>query len=806
MDLILETNKYQTKLTDEIKQKYHRDVITDLYEAVDTIAFVKHLISNDRPYAKDLPVMTYENEEGELIEYEDGRKVIDITKPHFLEDMDFFRERALFFDKHGKYTNIMPSANPKGEYARFWKEELRRWRDGYVRPSDGEWIPGGLYFYWNYYPIWLSEKKSEKSKKRASRVKKFPKPWLGDYLFFHYMEQGQHEGQHGKILKCRGVGFSFKMASLSPRNMYALPGEGNPNFHLASDKTFLSGDKGIWGKVLSGLDWVAQNTPLPKIRLVDGKRAMEVQLGYEDEYGVRKGLLSSVFGISLKDNPDKARGVRGPLIHYEEDGLFRGLEDAWNINLAATQDGEESFGYMLAGGTGGVEGASFAGSEKLFYFPRAYNIYGIPNVYDKNINGATVCGFFWPAYLNRNLCYDENTGEPDVIKALLQILEERVRIKYNSSDPRAVTQKKAEIPITPQEAIMRTEGTLFPVADLKEYLSEISPIKEKFCSSHYTGELVLSHGEIEYKPNADKHPIRNYPPEVAGDLSGSIEIFEMPELDASGKPYKNRYIAGIDPYDDDTSTTTSLGSIFIFDIVTDRIVAEYTGRPTLANDFYETCARLLKFYDARANYENNKKGLYAYFSHHNITYLLVDTPDILKDMDMVKGNLYGNKAKGTNANNIINGWGRRLQADWMNSEAYQVVSLYEEALEEPEEREERLNGPKFNNLHKIRSFGYLQETIQWNEDGNFDRVSAMGMCMILREDYRKYKYNLSSETSSNKSEEDPFFTKNWDNRVGGTDIFVNSSDRIGFDGNGILYNKEKRNLITNTLNEESRNN
>ena len=76
------------------------------------------------------------------------------------------------------------------------------------------------------------------------------------------------------------------------------------------------GDKGVFGKVMDVLDWIAENTPLPKLRLLDSKRGMEIQLGYTDEYGVRKGILSSVFGISLKDNPDKARGIRGPLIHY----------------------------------------------------------------------------------------------------------------------------------------------------------------------------------------------------------------------------------------------------------------------------------------------------------------------------------------------------------------------------------------------------------------------------------------------------------------------------------------------------------
>src|SRR5690606_13830894 len=63
--------------------------------------------------------------------------------------------------------------------------------------------------------------------------------------------------------------------------------------------------------------------------------------------------LSSVYAISLKDNPDKARGVRGAFMHYEEDGLFPNLEKAWNVNRKAFEDGGVASGYMLSGGTGG---------------------------------------------------------------------------------------------------------------------------------------------------------------------------------------------------------------------------------------------------------------------------------------------------------------------------------------------------------------------------------------------------------------------------------------------------------------------
>jgi hypothetical protein len=737
----MELNKYQSKIDDELRESLPKEVYENLIEYISTIRFIKNLIAPEsiRGFAKDRP-------KSEL--YDDDRIDVDLTNPHILEDMDYFREAAIFFQKNGKYTNISPNSNPKSEYAEFWKEELKRWKYGMIRESDGEWIPGELYFYWNYSPIWLVETiatsgKGERS--QGERVRKFAKPWLGDYLYFHYTCRAKRLGKHGKVLKTRGIGFSFKNASESPRNMYVLPGSGNPNFHLASDKGFLSGDKGIWGKVIDTLDWIAENTPLPRMRTIDATKEMNIQLGFKDEYGTRKGLLSSVYGISLKDNPDKARGIRGPLIHYEEDGLFPNLEKAWNVNRKAVEDGGVSSGFMLSGGTGGVEGASFSGSEKLFYKPGAYNILGIPNVFDKSATGETECGFFWGAYLNRNECYDESVGEPDVIKALVEILLDRHQVKYNSSDARAITQKKAEEPITPQEAIMRTEGTVFPVADIKDYLETIGPKKESFLAEHYIGDLIYnSTGDVEWKPSTDKFPLRAYDSSDT-DRTGCLEIFEMPRKNANGEIPRGRYIFGIDPIDADTGS--SLFSIIGLDTFTDRIICEYTGRPRLANDAYEIALRVLKFYNGEANYESNLKGLFSYFDARNCLHYLSDVPQILKDMDMVKAtNLYGNKAKGTHANKEINKWGRLLQAQYM-------LTRYNEGDEDDTSLK----------LHHIRTIPYLEECIAWNSDGNFDRVSAAGMLFLLRED-RVKRTNSAKENQEKqikKLTNDPFFTKNY---------------------------------------------
>lgn len=757
-------NKYQTVLTPELQASLPKEVYNELISMVDSIPFIQWLVQPEeiRGFAKDKERHCDLEDTDPRKQYDDSRIVVDITKPHILENMDFFRERAIFFDKYKVYTDLTPNPNPNGEYALFWKEELRRWKDGLVRPSDGEWIPGGLYFYWNYCPIWLVEEINVvvkgKAKTKGVRRRDFPKPWLGDYLFYHYMEQGRENGEHGNILKARGVGFSFKMGSLSPRNMYIYPGSGNPNFHLASDKTYLSGDKGVFGKVVDTLDWIADNTPLPKMRLANSIKAMEIQLGYQDEYGVRKGLLSSVYGISLKDNPDKARGVRGPLVHYEELGTFSNSEDAWNVNRKAVEDGDVAFGYMLGGGTANVDIKDFEGLRKMFYNPKTFNIYSVKNVFDTNASNSE-CSFFWGAYLNRNRCYDLKTGEPDVIKALIEILKDRWTVKYNSTDPKAITQKKAEEPITPTDCIIKISGNMFPSSDIKDYLSDILPNYNNFVSSHYVGNLIVNNdGDIEWKLNTDVYPIRDFPYNEV-DKTGAIEIFEMPKRFGDGSIPVGRYIAGNDPFDDDNGT--SLGSIFIFDRWTRKIVAEYTGRPRMADDFYELCYRLTRFYNALLMYENNKKGLFVYFRNKNVLHMLADIPKIITDKVSVKPEtIYGNKAKGYPANSpeLIN-YLMRQQAKWMNEPIL----------------DEEGNPTGLTKLRQIRSLGYLKECSLYNPDGNFDRISAMNCVMIYDLELGNIEITKSLEHQRTRAE-DPFFDKfyksrdkmlsSWNNKYG----------------------------------------
>lgn len=307
----------------------------------------------------------------------------------------------------------------------------------------------------------------------------------------------------------------------------------------------------------------------------------------------------------------------------------------------------------------------------------------------------------------------------------------------------------AEHPISIAESIMRTEGNFFPVVDLKEHLSNIKLEGAKYHQRHYVGELVLSGNSVKWQLNADKTPIRSY--KKVDDPTGAIEIFEMPKVGADKLPFRNRYIGGIDPVDGDQGT--SLCSIFIFDLWNDTIVAEYTGRPKFADDFFEICRRMLMFYNAQGLYENNLKGLFGYFQNHSSTYLLAETPSFLKDMEMTKKGSYGNKAVGFHATIQINDLARRLQKEWMESVAHKD---YQEVDDEGNIISTKLN------LQLIRSTAYIEEAIAWNALGNFDRVSAMGAVMILREEKKRFLDTYKTQADPVKDTlNSEYFSKNY---------------------------------------------
>lgn len=328
---------------------------------------------------------------------------------------------------------------------------------------------------------------------------------------------------------------------------------------------------------------------------------------------------------------------------YEEFGTFPKFLDVWQTALPNVQENATAaFGQAIAFGTGGSEGSDFMGALEMINYPDGYSVYSLPNVFDKGSVGSKRTIFFFPSYLNSKGFYNED-GVSDVVGAIIEEIKHRVVLKYNSSDPIQLTRRKAEYAFTIIDAIMRRDSNIFPSDKLNDRILELDQ-NPRSLDDMWIGRLIQTkEGKVEFTPDADVKPILDYP-HKDNKLEGAIHINKMPVKGPDGKVPWGRYIAGADPYDDDVSDTMSLGAIYVLDLFTDEIVCEYVGRPMFAEDYYETCRRICLFYNAELLYENNKKGLFTYFSKTNCLYLLSDVPEFLRDKEMVKGTLYGNKA------------------------------------------------------------------------------------------------------------------------------------------------------------------
>lgn len=510
---------------------------------------------------------------------------------------------------------------------------------------------------------------------------------------------------------------SYKGGSMACRNFYLIPN--SKTFIYASNKQYLT-DDGILTKAWDYMDFIDKNTAWGKKRSVNTQMRRRAGFYTKDDYGnvIEMGYKSEIIGVTLKDNPDVVRGKKANLIMFEEGGSFSELGAAWQIARPSVEVDGIAFGTMIVWGTGGDEGSAFETMKDMFYNPDGYNCLGFDNIWDETAT-TNKCGFFVPQYTNLDIrdkdgkrIYMDDDGNTFKKKSLEHILAERQVVITNATSNAAVDRYVAERPITPAEAMLEFNGNIFPKKELQEQLSLLRTNK-KLQNHKQVGDLIQQpDGTIKWviKKTGDitHYPLRTKRDEVTGalvgdDPTGSIVIWEHPNKDASA----GLYIAGIDSYDYDESSTTSLGSCFIYKRIqsieqySDIIVAEYTGRPKSAEEFYENVRKLLLYYNARAMYENQNKGIFVYFTNKHCDYLLADQPDIIND---IVGNSKVNRKKGCHMNKQIKQWGEGLIKDWLNDE----------------------NSAGKKNLYNIMSEPLLEELIAYNDVGNFDRCLTKG--------------------------------------------------------------------------------
>lgn len=639
-----------------------------------------------------------------------------------LDNADKFRPAAVEFERTGRYISA-----PKGtkEYREYWKTQIERSIHGY-ETEDGDYITGYFYFYLNFCRIIVSKRRKYTDRKGVEREKEdriASFPWFYDYdrAYFDAIEEAELQGKHMVVLKKRGAGYSFKAAAMLIRNYYCLPN--SKSYAIASEMEFLTKD-GLVTKAWEMMSFVDEHTGMGKKRQkIDQsvhKRASLIRKS-SDGSEVEIGYKSEIMAISLKNDPQKARGKRGKLILWEEAGKFPNLKTAWQIARPSVEnDDGTAFGLMIAYGTGGSEGSDYDGLKELFYEPKGYNALEIENIWDDG-SPDKPCGFFVPQYVNMSTpagyhvkLTDEN-GNSNIQEAQKYSLERRQEVIDYASDRNAVDRYIAERPFNPVEASLEISGNIFPKKALIQHLAEIRNSKS-ISDFKQVGELNwTSQGKLKWELNPKIKDITRYRLDPGEDKTGAIVIWEHPDEN----PQHGLYIAGCDPYDFDKSTTKSLGSCFIYkrfqsyEKYYDMIVAEYTGRPETADEFYENVRKLASYYNATILYENEKKGIFDYFRRKHCEFMLADQPGLIKDI--VKDSKV-ERGKGIHMNDAIKIFGEGAVKDYLIEEF----------------------APGQMNLLKIYSEPLLEELVNYNDTGNFDRVMAFMMVVL----YNRELFNV----------------------------------------------------------------
>jgi|694.fasta_scaffold30859_5 hypothetical protein len=697
----------------------------------------------------------------------------------------------------------LPTFNPISQHyerMNWWREQKRRMMEGYW--VSGKWMPGNLYFYVNFCFISISDSKRNKSKvvgrpylRDLEWDKAFVKQEAAGFSGFELDEVYTCDRRYGPekdmalelgfiteeeistriyvpareyLRKNHGKNLGKPLYNNDKKNIIDLESrDSGKSWTAASDivHEFLTDGcsdydyyieqkkKGepLKTEILVGaIDSFYSSDLLRKVKQVF--KYIPGSITYNDEFypspistvttgsfASGKTLISQSSGSMIhhrtfKDDPLAAAGTRCSKVYLEEVGFMNNIKETLGALKDVVSTDAVQFGVIHMFGTGGlVNGAASIYTYDIFFNPHKYNCLGFDDIWEGR---KRPIGYFVPATMALTQFKEGDNLITNYDKAYRFFEHYRQEVQ---DDKTLYANRVINRPLVPSEIFLTVEGNFFKdqMADLKIRKDQMHS-KEDILDSIWTGFCVFDKDKNITWKNTNDQPIREYPFEATEFLQGCVEIFEHPIRNSSNNIPSGIYIAGTDPVDDD-DLQGSLQSTFIMNRLTGRIVAEYTARHKTAKEYYENLRRLLIYYNATCNYENAKKGLYQHFVNMNSTYLLAATPKILRDQDMVKTSSYGNKGYGTPASEVVNRWGRDLIKEWLISKS--------------------LTDENILNVQSIKSPMLVEELIRWNPDGNFDRVSALGMLMILAQDKFKIEAKIEQNVEDNIERWNNHFSK-----------------------------------------------
>ena len=291
-----------------------------------------------------------------------------------------------------------------------------------------------------------------------------------------------------------------------------------------------------------------------------------------------------------------------------------------------------------------------------------------------------------------------------------QITVQNLERLKKAGDRVAYLKEKMYYPQEVDDIFLNEDTNIFDIEAAKRQ-------KTRLLQQERTGTpiILFNDGEKITHEFTDKLPISNFPLKNSDQKDAPVVIYEFP---IDNPPY-GLYVAGVDPYRQGQSAySSSLGSVYIYkrmhdltgEKYQDMFVASYCARPDKKETWEEQARLLIKYYNARTLCENDDISFIEYMKAKGDAHYLEKQPQWL--MEIVPNTTVKREYGIHRSSQKI--------IDYLHNclKKYLEGTIYKETNEAGEVTREVLG------VSKIFDPVLLEEVIQYNDSGNFDRIIA----------------------------------------------------------------------------------
>jgi hypothetical protein len=617
------------------------------------------------------------------------------------------------------------------EYIPFFEFHKELMLDGFM--MDGVYINPFLYWHLN---VWHTE--VDIIDERGRIAQKYANPTLRDneWLVTNEIDRAHKEKQGLVILGIRRFAKSVIEASyiamgatLDENSQNVIAGLNAPDIKLITDKL----DKGL-NFLPEYFRW----------QRVEDNWKNQVTLGIKTRGGERIPFSQILIrNLDEGNNEEAIAGTKPRKLIIDEIGkgsFLRGLQ-------AAVPGFTTPFGWgcsPILTGTGG-DMKKFMDAKSLMFDVSNYNFL----TYNNEDDTKRVHGLFISNKYRMEAKYESSLGEylnvpkeSDLHNVSMAVSDEDKaneitngnleRLK-KAGDRVAYLKEKMYYPQKVDDIFLNEDTNIFDIESAKRQ-------KTRLLQQDRTGTpvvLFIDEGIVSHE-FTDKVPITNFPLKNTDQKDAPVVIYEFP---IENPPY-GLYVAGVDPYrQGQAKYSTSLGSVYIYkrmhaltgEKYQDMFVASYCARPDKKETWEEQSRLLIKYYNARTLCENDDISFIEYMKSKGDAHYLEKQPQWLHE---IVPNTTVKREYGIHRSS-------QKIIDYMHTclKKYMEEVVYVEKDEEGNVTREMLG------VSKIFDPMLLEEIIQYNDEGNFDRIvsAELALAQALKMDPIMGKIGGSSD-------------------------------------------------------------